>query len=394
MPVAAKMQEFMERSSWIRKMFENGARLKAEHGSDRVFDFSLGNPNLEPPQEFERVAQELAADCTPGLHGYMANAGYEETREAVARSVAQEQETAVTADHLVMTCGAGGGLNVVLKAVLDPGDEVLVPRPHFVEYGFYVDNHGGVLRQAETTESFDLDVEAIEAALTPKTRAVLINSPNNPTGRVYGPETLRSLAAVLEAKQKETGRTIYLISDEPYRKIVYGGVEVPPVMNFYSNTLVVSSYSKDLSLAGERIGYIAAHPQTDGVESLLGALILANRILGFVNAPAFMQRVVARLQGVTVDVSFYEGNRDLLCTALTEAGFTVPEPQGAFYLFPRSPIEDDVAFAEELQEKLVLVVPGSGFMGPGHVRISYCVSRQTVEGALPIFREIGERYFG
>lgn len=394
MPVAGKMHEFMDRSSWIRKMFENGARLKAEHGSGKVFDFSLGNPKLEPPVQFQQVVQELVADRTAGVHGYMPNAGYQETREAVARTVAQEQDTPVAGDHLVMTCGAGGGLNVVLKAILDPQDEVVVPTPHFVEYGFYADNHGGVLRHAETTEDFDLDVEAIEATVTPKTRAVLINSPNNPTGRVYGAETLRSLGVMLEAKQKEIGRTIYLISDEPYRKIVYGGVEVPPVMAFYSNTLVVSSYSKDLSLAGERIGYVAAHPGVDGIDKLMGALILANRILGFVNAPALMQRAVARLQGVSVDISPYEENRDLLYGTLTEAGFSVPEPEGAFYLFPKSPIQDDAAFARELQDRLVLVVPGSGFMGPGHVRISYCVSRQTVEGALPIFREIGERYFG
>ncbi|GAB4262663.1 MAG: pyridoxal phosphate-dependent aminotransferase [Thermoleophilia bacterium] len=394
MPLAKKMDEFIEHSSWIRRMFEEGTRLKALHGADKVFDFSLGNPNLEPPEEFDRVMQELLADPRPGLHGYMANAGYEFTREAVAAFVSEEQAVKVPSSNVVMTGGAGGALNVVFKAILEPGDEVLVPKPYFVEYGFYVDNHGGVLKPVDSTPEFDLDLDAIEAAITPRTRAVLINSPNNPSGRVYPAEAVRALGGLLEHKWLETGRIIYLVSDEPYRHIVYDGLSVPPVMSAYTNTIVTTSYSKDLSLSGERIGFLAVHPDIPEVGRLMAGLVMANRILGFVNAPALMQRAVARLQGVKVDVGFYQRNRDVLWHELQEAGFTVPRPDGAFYLFPKAPTDDDVAFVRELQERLVLVVPGSGFGGPGHFRISYCVSHATVDGALPILRDVGRRHFG
>ncbi len=394
MPLAKKIDGFIEHSSWIRRMFEEGARLKAEHGADKVFDFSLGNPNLEPPQEFDQVMQELLADPAPGLHGYMANAGYPATREAVAAFVSGEQDVEVPPENVVMTSGAGGALNVILKAILDEGDEVLVPKPYFVEYGFYVDNHGGVLKPVDSTPAFDLDLDAIEAAITPRTRALLINSPNNPSGRVYSAESVQALGKLLEHKWLETGRVVFLISDEPYRHIVYDGVTVPPVLSAYTNTIVTTSYSKDLSLSGERIGFLAVHPGILEVGRLMSGLILANRILGFVNAPALMQRAVARLQGVKVDLSFYQRNRDVLWEALRDAGFTVPRPDGAFYLFPKAPIDDDVAFVRELQEQLVLAVPGSGFGGPGHFRMSYCVSHQTVDGAIPVLREVGCRYFG
>jgi aspartate aminotransferase len=393
MPISVKMDSFLERSSWIRRMFEEGARLKAEHGADKVFDFSIGNPNLEPPAEFDAAMRELLADRTPGTHGYMANAGYPETRDAVAALVAKEQGVAVRGADVVMTAGAGAALNVVFKAVLDPGDEVIVPRPYFVEYSFYADNHGGVLVPADTTPEFDLDLASINAAITPKTRVVLINSPNNPTGRVYSAEAIQALGKLLERKWLETGRVIFLLSDEPYRHIIYDGVVVAPVMSAYVNTIVVSSYSKDLSLAGERIGYLAINPEIPD-KRMMPALVTANRILGFVNASALMQRAVARLQGVTVDLTPYRENRDLLYGCLVEAGFTVPRPDGAFYLFPKSPIEDDVEFTRELAAQLVLVVPGSGFGGPGHVRLSYCCSRATAEGALPVFREVGAKYFG
>ncbi|HZK49759.1 MAG TPA: aminotransferase class I/II-fold pyridoxal phosphate-dependent enzyme, partial [Thermoleophilia bacterium] len=266
--------------------------------------------------------------------------------------------------------------------------------PYFVEYGSYVDNHGGVLRLVDTNPDFSLDLDRISAAITPKTRAVILNSPNNPTGRIYPEETVCELGRLLERKGAETGRIIFLIADEPYRKIVYGDTAVPSLMAAYKNTILATSYSKDLSLSGERIGFVAAGSGIRDIQKLMGGLVLANRILGFVNAPALMQRAVARLQGVHVDLTFYKQNRDLLLGALRGSGFTVPEPDGAFYLFPKSPIEDDVAFAQELQERLVLVVPGTGFGGPGHFRIAYCVSRQTVEGAIPIFEEIGHKYFG
>ncbi len=392
--VAKKIAEFSCRSSWIREMFEEGARLAQVHGCDNVFDFSIGNPNLEPPEAFQRVIEELVRDPTPGLHGYMSNAGYSQTRAAVADYLSGDQGVALTGDHVVMTCGAGGALNVILKTILDPGDEVIVPSPYFVEYAFYADNHGGVLRPVPSGADFDLDVQAIAAAIRPQTRAVLINSPHNPTGRVYPAESVAELGDLLRRASAESGRIIYLVSDEPYRRIVYDGCKVASVMAAYENTVIASSYSKELSLPGERIGFAAANPSAAGIDALLEGLVLANRILGFVNAPALMQRAVARLQGVSVDVAPYRRNRDVLYAALSEAGFEVFKPQGAFYLFPRAPIEDDVAFCRELQQHLVLVVPGSGFGMKGHFRMAYCVAPEVVDGALPAFREVGAKYFG
>jgi len=394
MSVAKKIAESTCRSSWIREMFEEGARLGEIHGCEKVFDFSIGNPNLEPPEEFQRVMEELVADRTPGRHGYMSNAGYPEARAAVAEYLTGDQGVPLAGRHVVMTCGAGGALNVIFKAILDPGDQVIVPRPYFVEYAFYADNHGGVLKPVPSRPDFDLDMDEIEAAIGPSTKAVLINSPHNPTGRIYPAESLAVLGDLLRRKSAELGRIIYLVSDEPYRRIVYDGIKVPAAMAAYENTMVVSSYSKELSLSGERIGYAAANPAIPDIKALMEGLILANRILGFVNAPALMQRAVTRLQGVSVDVAPYQRNRDVLYEALSGAGFDVFKPQGAFYLFPRSPIEDDVAFCRELQQHLVLVVPGSGFGLGGHFRMAYCVAPQVVDGALPAFREIGEKYFG
>jgi aspartate aminotransferase len=394
MPVSKKIDDMMAGSSWIRRMFEEGNRLRAEHGADNVFDFSLGNPNLEPPERFDAVLKDLVLNPRPGMHGYMPNAGYPATRAAVAGYLSKEQEVALSGDHVVMCVGAGGALNVVFKAVLDEGDEVITPNPRFVEYDTYVDNHGGVCKHVQTTPEFDLDLEAFEAAIGPRTRIVLVNSPNNPTGRVYSRDTLERLGALLKRKEAETGRIIFLLSDEPYRKIVYGDVVVPPILSAYEHSILVTSYSKDLSLAGERIGFVAANPAIPGVEKLMGGLTLANRILGFVNAPALMQLAVAQLQGEGVDIGFYQRNRDMLYGTLVESGFTVPHPDGAFYLFPKSPLEDDVAFVRELAERLVLAVPGSGFGGPGHFRLAYCVSPKTVEGSLPVFKEVGKKYFG
>jgi aspartate aminotransferase len=393
MTVAQKIAEASCRSSWIREMFEEGAKLAQIHGRDNVFDFSIGNPNLEPPEEFQRVLEELVADRTPGRHGYMSNAGYPETRAAVAESLSQEQDVCLTGAHVVMTVGAGGALNVILKAILDRGDEVIVPKPYFVEYGAYVDNHGGVLKPVASKPDFDLDIDAISAAIGPLTKAVLINSPHNPTGRVYPKESLHALAELLRAKSEEKGCIIYLVADEPYRRIVYDGVVVPPVMAAYENSLIASSYSKELSLSGERIGYAAANPAIPDVKAMVEALTMTNRILGYVNAPALMQRAIARLQGVSVDIGPYRRNRDLLYQTLVESGFEVYKPQGAFYLFPKAPIDDDVAFCREMQEHLVLVVPGSGFGAPGYFRMAYCVAPQVVDGALPALREVGKKYF-
>ena len=391
MAIAAKIQDAIERSSWIRKMFEEGARLKALHGPDKVCDFSLGNPDLEPPEKFRQVLRSVIAESPTGAHGYMPNAGYEETRAAVADYVSREQGVKVESEHLVMTCGAAGALNCIFKALLDPGEEVIVPAPYFVEYGFYADNHGGQIRVVSTREDFTLDPAAIERAIDSKTKVILINSPNNPSGQVYDRNSLQQLGNLLAASSKKMGRTIYLVSDEPYRKIVYDGVEVPSIFEAYPNSIIATSYSKDISLAGERLGYLAVNPQADGVEGLMGGLVLANRILGFVNAPALMQRVVTHLQGACVDVRVYQARRDLFFQGLVDAGYELIKPRGAFYLFPKSPIADDVSFVRLLQEENILVVPGSGFGSPGHFRIAYCVGKKTIESAMPGFARARQR---
>lgn len=289
MAVSKKMNEFAKSASWIRKMFEEGARLKAEFGAENIFDFSLGNPDLPPPPEFQKTLLQLAEKDIPGSHAYMPNGGYPFVREAVAARISREQGVGLTANEMLMTCGAAGGLNVTLKALLDPGDEVIILAPFFVEYKFYIDNHGGVSRVVSTDDNFDLNFEAIAAALNEKTKAIIINSPNNPSGQIYSKESLAELGRALAAASQKFSSTIFLIADEPYRKIVFDNNEVPSIMQAYENSIVVSSYSKDLSLPGERIGYIALHPQIAEKASLTEALTLANRILGFVNAPALMQ---------------------------------------------------------------------------------------------------------
>jgi aspartate aminotransferase len=391
--IAKRVRDAIERSSWIRKMFEEGARLKGELGAENVFDFSLGNPNLPPPEKFYEVLAKIAAERTPGIHGYMPNAGFPAVREAVAGRVAREQNSPVIADNILMSVGAGGGLNAVFRTLLDPGDEILVPAPFFVEYGFYAENHNGVLKTAATTEDFDLDIEAIAGEINEKTRIVLVNTPNNPTGRVYDIDKLSALGELLTQKSKEFGRTIYLVSDEPYRAIAYD-VEVPPVFPAYTASIICYSFSKDLSMAGERIGYIAINPAFEGRDLLSGSITLSLRVLGFVNAPAIAQRLVAELLDETVDIEYYRANRDALYNGLIDAGYECRKPEGAFYLFPKSPIEDDVEFCRELQKEGILAVPGSGFFGPGHFRLAYCCSHDTVERSLPGFKKAIERVRG
>jgi aspartate aminotransferase len=291
-----------------------------------------------------------------------------------------------------MTCGAGGALNVIFKTILNPGDEVVSPAPYFVEYNFYTDNHGGSLCTVPSRPDFTLDLDALAGAITQRTKAVIINSPNNPTGAIFPAEQIRQLGALLEERSRALGHTIYLVSDEPYRKIVYDGAVVPPIFPYYTNSIIANSYSKELSLAGERIGYLALNPNADEFAEVMNGLVFSNRVLGFVNAPATMQRLVARLKGTTVDVERYRAKRDLLYAALVQAGFTVAKPAGAFYLFPRSPIEDDVAFVRELQNYRILAVPGSGFGGPGYFRLAYCVSDTVIRGAGPVFRKVGEAH--
>jgi aspartate aminotransferase len=392
MTIAKNIEAIMSKSSWIRKMFEEGARLKAIHGAENVYDFSLGNPNLDPPEAFRTILKTLLDQETPGCHGYMPNTGYPEVRKAVADYLCMEQGAAISAADIIMTCGAAGGLNVILKALLDPGDEILTPTPHFVEYGFYVGNHGGVLKTVPTNPDFTLNIEAISNAITPRTKAVLINSPNNPTGQIYSEESLMALGKVLGQKGKSFGRTIYLMADEPYRKVVYDGARVPSVFGCYAESIMTTSYSKDISIPGERIGFIVVNPAATYKDQLLGAMALTNRILGFVNAPALMQRVIARMQGLSVDVSAYARKRELLCNGLLESGYDFVKPPGTFYLFPRTPIADDVEFVKALQKELILVVPGSGFGGPGHFRIAFCVSDDTIIKSLPGFKRVMDQF--
>ncbi len=378
MAVSEKMKNFSEKSSWIRKMFEEGAKLKAEFGNKQVFDFSIGNPDVPPPSRFRQTMVEMAAKDTPGQHGYMPNGGYPWVREAIAARMSDEQEVEVDLGDILMCCGAAGALNVVMKALLNPGEEVILLTPYFVDYHFYVDNHGGIARVVQTDDEFNLDLQAIEDTLSDKTKAILINSPNNPTGQIYSAQSIQALGQLLEDAGEKFGTSIYLVSDEPYRKIIFDEYQVPPIFKLVRNSIVASSFSKDLSLPGERIGYVGVHPEADDQVALLNAMTLATRILGFINAPAFMQRVVAELQDATVDNSIYARRRELFCQLLSDAGYDFIEPKGAFYLFPKSPIEDDVLFCSYLQKQKILAVPGRGFGAPGYFRLAFCVDEDYI----------------
>ena len=389
MTVAIKVRSAIEHSSWIRRMFEEGAALIAEYGAENVFDFTLGNPSVEPPAAFHRELLRIAEHPYSGMHRYMNNAGYAETRAAIAGRIAAHSGVPVKAGHVVMTCGAGGALNVSLKTILNPGEEVIILTPFFVEYKFYVDNHGGVTTEVWTDpESFQPDIDAIAAAINGNTRAVIINSPNNPTGAVYSAETLAALGRMLERKQVELGRSIYVISDEPYARLAFDGNSVPPVFKYIRNAILVTSHSKDLALPGERIGYLAANPAMDDVKLFMEGAVFCNRVLGFVNAPALMQRLVAVLQEESVDVAEYQAKRDILYNHLTGLGFSMVKPGGGFYLFPKSPLADDVEFVRRAQKHNILLVPGSGFGAPGYFRIAYCVEMGIIERSLPAWAKL------
>ena len=392
--VSSKVREFMEQGSWIRKMFEEGIALKQKYGDEGVFDLSLGNPVMEPPPEFFAELRRIAEHPTPGMHRYMPNAGYPETRAAVAAQLSQETGLDFTSAEIIMTCGAGGALNVVLKTLLDPGDEVVIFSPYFVEYHFYADNHGGTCRVVPPDESFLPDLDAFESSINAATKAVLVSSPNNPTGVVYPAEIISGLSDIIRMKEKRFGTEISLVSDEPYRKILFDGLEYSHIFHHHTRSIVATSHSKDLALPGERIGYIAVHPAYEGKEGLTDGLTFCNRTLGFVNAPALMQNIVRNLQTVTIDVGEYQAKRDFLHGSLTQMGYSVVKPQGAFYMFPQSPIEDDRAFVAELQEHRVLVVPGRGFGMPGYFRISYCVEERTLRGSMEGFQAVMERFRG
>ncbi|MBN2054636.1 pyridoxal phosphate-dependent aminotransferase [bacterium] len=389
MAISRKIEQYMTKASWIRKMFEEGGKLRARYGEENVFDYTLGNPIVEPPALVKQVLRDLAEEPVAGMHRYMSNAGYESTRTAVARYLSGLFDLPFDMQHIVMTVGAGGGLNVTLKALLNAGDEVIINSPFFVEYKFYLDNHGGMPVVVPTSEDFALDPDAIRRAITAKTRVVLVNSPNNPTGVIYSRDCLAGVAAVLREAEETHGAPIYLVSDEPYRKIVYDGADCPSILHAHPNSIIITSHSKDLALPGERIGYIAVNPALDGVQQLMNALIFCNRTLGFVNAPALQQRIVERCVQEGVDIGFYQEKRDMLFEGLTALGYEVVKPQGTFYMFPRSPLVDDVAFVNRALAKRLLLVPGAGFGTPGYFRIAYCtVQNQTIERSLPIFAEL------
>jgi len=392
MSVAAKIKTGMSEGSWIRKMFEEGNALKQKYGADKVFDLSLGNPIVEPPGEFRQELKRLAENPLPGMHRYMENAGYAETRAAVAEHLAAETGLPLSGGDIVMTSGAAGALNVVLKTILNPSDEVIVLSPFFVEYLNYIDNHGGVGKTVATGADFMPDFDRIKAAITQKTRAIILNSPNNPTGVVYSREILNKLGESIRNKEAQLGSEIYIISDEPYRKIIYDGLVYPHVLPIHPRSVVVTSHSKDLALPGERIGYIAVNPGCNDKEELISGFIYSNRVLGFVNAPALMQQIVRRLQSVTVSIADYQRKRDYIYQHLISLGYTVNKPQGAFYFFPKSPVADEIEFVRELQQHKVLTVPGRGFGMAGYIRLTYCVDDHTIEGAMAGFRKAAQKY--
>ncbi|MEA4888414.1 MAG: pyridoxal phosphate-dependent aminotransferase [Clostridiaceae bacterium] len=387
--IAEKIAVNMSKGSMIRRMFEEGNRLKALYGADQVFDFSLGNPDLEPPQAVIDALRQLAAESAPGLHGYMSNAGYAATQAAVAGKISRQSGMDIPAGSICMTVGAAGALNVILKALLNPGDEVLVLAPFFFEYLSYIDNHGGVPVVVKNDPQTLLpDLAAISRAITPRTKAVIINSPNNPSGKIYPETLLRDLDRVL----RSAGHTIYLLSDEPYAELAYDGHIVPSTLANIEQAIICTSWSKSLSLPGERIGCLAISPRCDDYERLVQAAAYCNRVLGYVNAPALFQRVIERTVDARVDIALYERRRDMLVDIMRRAGFNVDSPEGGLYLFPRAPIDDDVAFADTCARHRVLLVPGSGFWFPGHVRLCFAASEICIRNSAQAFQAIGREY--
>ncbi|MCD7824931.1 MAG: pyridoxal phosphate-dependent aminotransferase [Clostridiaceae bacterium] len=392
--IAHKMLKYVEGSSVTRAMFEEGKRLAGLYGAENVFDFSLGNPSVEPPAEVkENIIKVLKEEAPNKIHGYMNNAGFEEVREAIALSLNQNFGTRFSGKNIIMTVGAAGGLNVILKTLLDPGDEVIAFAPYFGEYNNYVANYDGVMVAVPPSiPDFQPDLNRLGQMVTARTKAVIVNTPNNPTGVVYSEETIQRLAAILEEKQKEYGTAIYLIADEPYRELVYDGIQVPYLTKYYANTIVGYSYSKSLSLPGERIGYLVIPDEADDFENVLNAATIATRILGFVNAPSLQQLTVAKCLGAATDISVYDANRKLLYGKLQELGFECAKPQGAFYMWVKALEEDDSAFAAKAKEFNLLLVPGSSFACPGYVRIAYCVDPAMIRRSFGAFEKLAESY--
>ncbi len=392
--IADSMKSFVKNSSAIRAMFEEGKKMAQEYGAENVYDFSLGNPNVPAPAEVkEAIIKEVENDDPVMLHGYMSNSGYEDVRRAVADSLNRRFGTAFHENNIVMTVGAAGGLNVILKTILNPGDQVLVIAPYFGEYNSYVANYQGeVVVVSPDTETFQPNLKEMEEKITGKTKAVIVNSPNNPTGVVYSEETIKAMAGILEKKEQELGTDIYLISDEPYRELAYDGVEVPYLTKYYKDTIVGYSFSKSLSLPGERIGYLVIPDEAADSEDLQNGANVATRILGFVNAPSLMQRAVARCLEAKADVPYYDRNRNALYQGLKDLGFSCIKPEGAFYLFVKSPVEDEKAFCEAAKKYHILIVPGSSFACPGYVRIAYCVAYETILHSMPGFAKLAEEF--
>jgi len=393
MSISEKVKSNMVTGSFIRKMFEEGIALKKIYGDKAVFDLTIGNPIMEPPQAFKIELKRLADSTLPGMHRYMENAGYPETRLAVAEQLAIDTGVKFNQNDVIMTAGTAGALNAVLKALLNPDEEIITFAPYFFEYASFVDNHGGVIKILPSDENFMPDLNALEAGITAKTKALIINSPNNPTGAVYSREILKKLGEVVLRKSTILKKCIYIITDDVYSKLYYGEGKCPRVVNYYPHSIVVSSFSKDLSLPGERIGYAAVHPDCELAKEVADGIIYANRVLGFVNAPALMQRAISKLQNCCVSIDEYRRKRDFLCDNLTQMGFSMVKPQGAFYIFPKSPIKDDIAFMNELKQYKVLIVPGSAFDSPGYFRISYCLDDETLAGSLEGFRQMAKKYF-
>lgn len=392
--ISNSMKSLVSNSSTIRAMFEEGKRLSSIYGEENVFDYSIGNPNVEPPENIKKAITEILNEETPNfVHGYMNNSGYEDVRDAISTFLNEKNDLTLSKDNIVMTCGAAGGLNIILKSILNPGDEVITFTPYFGEYGNYVKNFDGKLITSPTnTDTFEPDLEALSKIINNKTKALILNNPNNPTGVIYSKKTIQALADLLNEKQKELNITIYLISDEPYREIVYDDAQVPCLLKYYNNTFIGYSYSKSLSLPGERIGYVVISSLMEDFEEMTSALNIANRILGFVNAPSLFQRVIGKTLGSEVDVNIYKKNRDLLYNHLTSLSFTCVKPQGAFYLFPKTPIEDDKKFCEDAKQFNLLLVPGSAFGCPGHVRLAYCISYEKIRNSLQSFDKLAALY--
>lgn len=392
--ISKKMKSSIGGSSLIRAMFEEGNRLAGIYGPENVFDFSLGNPNVPAPEAVKTTIKELLDTEDPViLHGYMSNAGFEDVREAIAEDINKKHGLNLTYKHVAMTVGAGGGLSVVFRTIMDPGDEVITFAPFFGPYRSYVADNGGKMVIVPThIGTFQPDLNALEAAITPNTKALLINNPNNPTGVIYREDVIKGIADILTKKSNEYGHCIYLISDDPYRELVYDNLEVPYTLNYYKNAFVVYSYSKSLSLPGERIGYVAVHPEMEDVDDTVQCLAMAIRDIGYTNAPSLFQKVIAKCLNESVDVDFYKKNRDLLYNHLLNLGFECAKPEGAFYLFVKSMIPDDDAFCEAAKKYNILIVPGSFFGCPGYFRIAYCVSYEKIKKSLDAWTKLAEEF--